>query len=612
MRRRSEVQPAKTYRFGDCELDEAGRTLSAHGRDLKLQPLVFDLICYLVRNRDRVVAKDELLDALWPGTVVVDNALQRAVSLARSALARVGMSDTIRTYSRHGYRFCIEQDAAAGADTSPGVAAPKPAPGEPPRDLEFEGRAAYVRGDWAAACEAFKAAEAGAPLGADDVELWGRAAICAGLGPDVVGTLGRAVAERDLVGDTLGAVRLTLLLVQINIDQTQWMIARGLMQRAARQLEGREDHVERGQYAWLASRLALADGQSRAALAYAEEAISIGRQRRDADLECLGMVYRGHALMALGKLDDGAAQHEEVAALIGLGDVRSWVVGWVLCSLMYAARNRSDWLRARFFAEAFEEWSRSSRMRSFPGTCQIHRAAVLHVQGQLDEALVAARDAAEHLARIAPWAEGDAYCVLGEIQLERGDFETAEASFRKAHALGWDPQPGLARLHLLTGRSEVARRALERALGDPGWVMRERRAELLCLLVHAQLATGDIEKARETLRSLSADPELVSTEALRAQHAVAQAEIEVVDGAYAEAVRCLRKAIRHWREIDSRRGSYATRLRLAECLLLDGDAHAAELELHSLSSQPTVLAADGARLALLKSRLATPLQSMGS
>ena len=78
---------ATTYRFGPCELDEARRSLSARGREIKLQPRVFDLLCYLVRHRERVVSKDELLDALWPGTVVVDNALQRVVSLARGALA---------------------------------------------------------------------------------------------------------------------------------------------------------------------------------------------------------------------------------------------------------------------------------------------------------------------------------------------------------------------------------------------------------------------------------------------------------------------------------------------------------------------------------------------
>ena len=60
---------ATTYRFGPCVLDEARRSLTAHGREVRLQPRVFDLLCYLVRHRDRVVSKEELLDALWPGIV---------------------------------------------------------------------------------------------------------------------------------------------------------------------------------------------------------------------------------------------------------------------------------------------------------------------------------------------------------------------------------------------------------------------------------------------------------------------------------------------------------------------------------------------------------------
>ena len=94
-----------TSRFGPCELDEARRSLTAHGRELKLQPLVFNLLCYLVRHRERVVPKDELLEMLWPRTIVVDNALQRLVSLARNALGEAGLADAVRTYPRHGYRF---------------------------------------------------------------------------------------------------------------------------------------------------------------------------------------------------------------------------------------------------------------------------------------------------------------------------------------------------------------------------------------------------------------------------------------------------------------------------------------------------------------------------
>jgi hypothetical protein len=587
------VTHAATFQFGPCELDEARRALSAHGRELKLQPRVFDLLCYLVRHRDRVVSKDELLDALWPGAVVVDNALQRVVSLARGALAELGVEDAVRTYPRHGYRFCLDDRDEPAFVRARAVDAGA-----------VEGRAACERNDWPAAHDAFAAAHARGGLGPDDIELWGRAAICAGRGPCAVGALERLVARRDQDNDGLGAARATLLLVQIGIDHRQSAMARGLLQRAARYLDGRGGVVERGHFAWMASRMALAGGDAGAALAHAEEACGIGRALHDADVECLGLVYRGHALMAQGAIAAGLAQHEEAAAVIRLGAVRSWVAGWALCSILYSARHRCDWLRAAQFADAFCEWSRACDMPAFPGTCQLHRAAVLGVRGELDRAASEVRAAAALLARAAPWAEGDAFCVLGDIQLSHGDLEDAEASYRQAHALGWDPQPGLARLHLLRGRAGLAQRDLERALEEADWTLQERRAQLLCLLAHAAVVAGDIERGRAALRALEAEPQLLATEALQAMQCSAEAELALHEGRLSHAAQKLRRAVRHWREVGSPVGEVEARLRLAECLLLEGDTAGTELELHAVDSHlAPVTAAHAGRLSSLRDAL---------
>ena len=591
------------FRFGPCELDEARRSLRAHGKEIKLQPRVFDLLCYLVRHRERVVGKEELLDALWPGTIVVDNALQRIVSLARAALANVGLDNAVRTYSRHGYRFCHEDCADDQADE----AAPAPdvvsaSEGAPSANQPLcAAREALERNDWAAACQSYAAADAVAPLSCEDVEQWARAAISAGEGPSVVAVLERTVAQRDAAGDPLGAVRATVLLVQIRIDSKQAVIARGLLQRASRYLEGYTNVAERGHYAWMASRMALGGGDAALALAMADEACAIGRSLRNADLECLGLAYRGHALMAQGDVARGLSEQEEAAALIGLGGVRGWVAGWVLCSILYAARHRCDWLRAAQFTEAYLEWSRSCSMPAFPGTCRLHRAAVLGVQGALEHAAKEVRAAATLLANIAPWAEGDAFCVLGDIQVSHGDFAGAEASFRQAHALGWDPQPGLARLHLMTGRYELARRGLESALEAADWTLRERRGQLLCLLVHAAIGSGDAERAREAVKVLQSDPQMLNTEALKAMHCEAVAALALHDGDVKLAIQRLRQAVRRWRETGSPVGEAEARIRLAECLVTDRDASGTEMELHAIDSHLSTLAvAHEKRLTLVR------------
>jgi pimeloyl-ACP methyl ester carboxylesterase len=93
-----------TIVFDEFELDAARRELRVQGKVRALQPQVFDLLLYLVENRERVVPKHELLEALWPETTVTESSIQRAVSLARSALGERG-AELIQTFPRQGYRF---------------------------------------------------------------------------------------------------------------------------------------------------------------------------------------------------------------------------------------------------------------------------------------------------------------------------------------------------------------------------------------------------------------------------------------------------------------------------------------------------------------------------
>ena len=115
------------YHFEGLVLDPDRRELRAGDALLNLQPRVFDLVLYLVRHRDRVVSKDELLDQLWPGVIVVEGALQRAISLARSHLREACGVNCIRTHARRGYRFIVEvceEGSAQSADGSGAVQAP--------------------------------------------------------------------------------------------------------------------------------------------------------------------------------------------------------------------------------------------------------------------------------------------------------------------------------------------------------------------------------------------------------------------------------------------------------------------------------------------------------
>ena len=72
--------------FGEHELDEERFELRQSGTAVLLQPKVLELLLHLVRHRDRVVSKREILECVWPDSVVTDGSIARAVSLARRAV----------------------------------------------------------------------------------------------------------------------------------------------------------------------------------------------------------------------------------------------------------------------------------------------------------------------------------------------------------------------------------------------------------------------------------------------------------------------------------------------------------------------------------------------
>ena len=92
-------------RAGDITVDLGAMSLDRGGTRVRVEPLVLRLIAYLIHHRNRVVPKEELIDALWEGRAVTDSALTRAVSLARSALRAPGQGNPIRSVYGTGYQL---------------------------------------------------------------------------------------------------------------------------------------------------------------------------------------------------------------------------------------------------------------------------------------------------------------------------------------------------------------------------------------------------------------------------------------------------------------------------------------------------------------------------
>ncbi|RIK91734.1 MAG: hypothetical protein DCC71_24845, partial [Proteobacteria bacterium] len=109
------------YAFDDVEIDDRLYQLRRGGAAVRVEPRVFDLLLYLVKHRDRVVPKAELLTAVWQGVAVSDSVLSTAMNGVRRAIGAKGRgAGPIETLYGRGYR--LRADVAERADPDAAVA----------------------------------------------------------------------------------------------------------------------------------------------------------------------------------------------------------------------------------------------------------------------------------------------------------------------------------------------------------------------------------------------------------------------------------------------------------------------------------------------------------
>lgn len=110
------------YEFDGFSLDTARVELVADGAPVPLERKTYDLLVFLVANRDRVVTKTEAFEQVWPGVFVTDASISTAIKQLRRALGDDGVSQRIiRTVRGKGFRFVAEVAERAPRETSRAV-----------------------------------------------------------------------------------------------------------------------------------------------------------------------------------------------------------------------------------------------------------------------------------------------------------------------------------------------------------------------------------------------------------------------------------------------------------------------------------------------------------
>ena len=440
-------------------------------------------------------------------------------------------------------------------------------------------RQAHARCAWEDAYWSFSSADARSGLGGDDLDRLAEAAYMLGRDDDYLRALERAYHAHVEAGAVRRAVRSAFWAGLKLLLRGEAARANGWFGRAERLLDrDGVDCVERG-YLLIPAMLACVGRDDEAVCATAAEAAAIGERFGERDLVALVVEEQGHALVRLGRVEQGLRLIDETMVAVVAGELSPIVTGLVYCNTIAFCQDALELRRAREWTEALAGWcDRQPEMVAHTGVCLVHRAEILELAGDWEVALQEARRAGDRFGEVSV-AAGHAVYRQGEVHRVRGELGAAEEAYRRASRCGFEPQPGLALLRLAQGRGEAAASAIRRALSETADPL--RRLRLLPAGVEILLAAGAGEEARAASGELERLAERHDSAMGRALAAHAAGAVALAQGAAGAALQALRRACRAWHELDVPYEAARARVLVALACRSVGDEDSAQLELEA-------------------------------
>ncbi|MBW3595549.1 MAG: hypothetical protein KY391_08215 [Actinobacteria bacterium] len=349
------------------------------------------------------------------------------------------------------------------------------------------------------------------------------------------------------------------------------------IKRAEQALEDEGDCVERGWLERMHSVLAFEGAKDfPSALERATAALRIATLFKDKDLMAMAIQDRGRALLAMGEVEEGWSLIDEATVAAVSGDLSAYTTAVVYCNTITACSLTADFRRAAEWSDAAKKWCDRQSIAGFPGMCRVYRAGIMSMRGDWSDAEREARAACAELEGFNVGYAAEAHYELAELRLRVGDLGAAEESFKQAHRLGRNPQPGLATLWVMQGKVQAAATSLRRAVEDATAEL--DLARLLPTQVDVALAAGHEEEAAKAAEQLEGIAERFATDVLRAQAFKARGTVELHRGDVAAALRSLTQACKQWRAADAPYEGARTQVLMGRAFSACGDEDSARLE----------------------------------
>jgi DNA-binding CsgD family transcriptional regulator len=447
-------------------------------------------------------------------------------------------------------------------------------------DLE-QARQHHAARAWALAFAAFRAAERGCELGAEDLERFAQAAYLVGRDDDYLAALERAHHAHLAQGRRLQGVRCAFWLGLRLLFRGEGGRASGWFARAERLVEAESAAcAERGYLLLPAVEHALRSGDLDKAAQLAAAIVALAEQFADVELLTCSRFDEGRILLRQGDVARGLARLDEVMLAVTSSSLSPIMTGLMYCGVIGACQEICAASRAREWTHALSEWcAQQPEMMAFTAACLVHRAEVMRLHGEWYLALVEAERAARRDPQRDPRSTAAAFYEQAEIFRLRGSFGEAERAYRDASRYGLEPQPGLALLRLKQGRARIAAAAIRRVVGATAEPL--ERVKVLPAYVEIMIAVGDFAAAHAAADELERTAARFDTELIAAAAAQARGETELADGDAYAALAALRRALGLWQELRAPYPAAKTRVALALACRALGDEDGAALELEA-------------------------------
>lgn len=365
-----------------------------------------------------------------------------------------------------------------------------------------QGRKAFHQQAWTDAYILLSSADEEGTLDADDLELMAKAAYLIGKESACTDLWTRAHQIFLDRNDIERAVYSGFWIGFILFNQKEHAQGSGWMARAERLIKDYEKECAAQGFMMIPRGLQqLRTGNGEAAYSLFNQAAGIGSRCKNPDLEILGRLGSGQALIQQEKIKEGTTLLDEAMVAVVSDEISPIVAGIVYCAVIETCQKIYDLRRAQEWTDALSRWCDSQPdLIPYRGQCMLRRVEILQLHGQWAYAMQEVRQACQIAPTSRPDATGEAFYRQAELYRLQGLYSRAEEAYQQANNRGRNPQPGLALLRLAQGHIDAAMTAIRHV--EEETVERMARSKILPVYVEIMLAAQELQLAEKAAGEL--------------------------------------------------------------------------------------------------------------